>query len=159
MPEPQSSKGDEVFTDKPSRWATFRNWVTTLAASLIIAVVGAYLGYTTQVQLTGKQKRQQAYSELMGRNIARTQIIITRSEAYVYSKYYERQWQLAGMPKESFDLQEGQRWMHKSEDLVLEIAKSNQGLFETLGLVRMYFPSSDAYSARKLPSIPRQSCH
>jgi hypothetical protein len=127
MPEPQS-KEDEISAEKPSHWVTFRNWVTPLAAALIIAAFGAYFGYHAQVSLTGKQKRQQAYSELMGRSAVRTQIIVSRTEASIFSKYYERRWHLAGNPTDSLDFQEAQRWMHKSEDLALEIAKSNQSL-------------------------------
>ncbi len=125
-------------------------WVPAVIA-LLVVVIGPYLNYKAQEKLTGKQKRQEAYSILMGQKLVITQLYVSRSEAYIFSDYHERKSQLAGTGVESLDFQEAQRWMHKSEDLVLEIAKSRQNLFETLGLIGSYFSSSD-----KLKELSRQ---
>ena len=78
----------------------------------------------------------------MGRKFLTTQLYVSRFEALIYSDHHEAKWKQAGYPKESIDLQEAQRWMHKSEDLALDIAKNNQSLFETIGLIRILFPKT-----------------
>lgn len=78
----------------------------------------------------------------MGRKFLTTQLYVSRFEALIYSDYHEAKWKRAGHPKDSIDLQEAQRWMHKSEDLALDVAKNNQSLFETIGLIRILFPKT-----------------
>jgi len=120
-------------------------WIPAVVA-LIVAVIAPFLTYqlglNAQLKLTGKQKRQQAYSELMGEKAVLTQLIVSRFEAFINSDYHEARWKIAGQPKDSFDLQESQRWMRKSEDLAIEVAKSRKSLYDTLGLIRSYFPHS-----------------
>lgn len=92
-----------------------------------------------------------------------SQLYVSRFEAWIYSDYHEARWKLAGAPKDSIDLQEAQRWMHKSEDLALEIAKNNQSLFQTLGLIRTSFrrtPTLDSLTEKlyrfKVPEITKR---
>jgi len=54
---------------------------------------------------------------------------LSRFEALVYSHYHEYRYRLS---KESHDFTEAMRWMKKSEDLALEIAKYNQQFLESL---------------------------
>ena len=140
--------------------------IPTLAA-LLVAIITPYLTYQwglrTQLEATERQKRQQAYSEVLGRKAVMSQLYVSRFEAWIYSDYHEARWKLAGAPKDSIDLQEAQRWMHKSEDLALEIAKNNQSLFETLGLIRTSFrrtPTLDSLTEKlyrfKVPEITKR---
>lgn len=114
--------------------------------ALVGTVTGSYLTYhfslRGQIEISNTQRRQQVFGELMGQKFLRTQLYVSRFEALIYSDYHEAKWKRAGYPKESLDLQEAQRWMHKSEDLALEIAKSNQAVFQTVGLIRALFPGS-----------------
>jgi hypothetical protein len=132
-------------------------WIPAVVA-LLVAVIAPFLTYqlglNAQLKLTGKQKRQQAYSELMGRKLVRAQLYLSRFEAFIKSDYFEAKWHLEGEPKDSINYQESIRWMHKSEELVLEIAKNNQSLFETLGLIRSYFPGS-----KELHELTRRIYH
>ena len=111
--------------------------------ALIGVIVGAYLTYhwgiSGQLRISDHQKRQQVFSELMGRKFLTTQLYVSRFEALIYSDYHEAKYRQSGYPN---DLQECQRWMHKSEDLALDIAKNNQSLFETMGLIRILFPKT-----------------
>lgn len=127
------------------RWTNlFPKDVVIALLTLISVVVGAYLaaelGLQSQLKFSDHSKRQQTFSELMGRKILTNQLYVSRFEALIYSDYHEARWKLAGAPKDSIDLQEAQRWMHRSEELVLEIAKNYQSQFETLGLIRILFP-------------------
>jgi hypothetical protein len=127
--------------------------------ALLVIVIAAYLGYqlglNAQLKLTGKQKRQQAYSELMGRKVVLTQLITSHLVADTYFEYYQRKlWLAGGPPEASLHLEEARRWQHRGEDLALEIAKRSQSLFETLGFIRSYFP----YSAR-LKELTNQLYH
>src|SRR5262249_45099550 len=102
---------------------------------------------------------------LWGGNFATKQIYVSRYEAWVFSDYHEARWKQSGSPKDSLDLQEAQRWMRRSEDLLFEIAKNNQALFEDLGTVRALFPDSTQlrelveriynFKALKAPQPPR----
>jgi len=115
--------------------------------AFIGVVIGSYLTYKfgirSQIIISDHQKRQQIFSQIMGRKFLTTQLYVSRFEASIHSDYHEAKWKLAGYPVESIDLQEAQRWMHKSEDLVFNIAESNQILFELIGLVRILFPDTD----------------
>ena len=72
----------------------------------------------------------------------RKQLYVSRYEALIFSDYHEERWKRAGAPKDSLDLQESLRWMHRSEDLVLEIVKNDQAVFEDLATVRALFPDT-----------------
>jgi hypothetical protein len=106
---------------------------------LIGVILGAFLNYKfgikSQLRVSDHQKRQQVFSELMGIKFVITQLYVSRFEASVFSDYHESKWKQAGYPRDSIDLQEAQRWMHKSEDLAAEIAKNNQYLFEKIGMI------------------------
>jgi hypothetical protein len=75
----------------------------------------------------------------MGRRFATQQLYVSRYEAMIFSDHHEERWRRSGNPKDSIDLQEAQRWMRRSEDLVFEIVKNNQSLFEDLGTVQSLF--------------------
>lgn len=77
------------------------------------------------------------YSRLTGRKFVTTQLYVSRYEALLYSDYHEARCKKAGAPNDSVDLQEAVHWMRRSEDLVSEITKNNQSLFEDLGAVRV----------------------
>ncbi|MDO8690027.1 MAG: hypothetical protein Q7R39_08470, partial [Dehalococcoidia bacterium] len=93
-----------------------------------------------QIRTVRFQKRQQAYPEIMGRKFLLMQLYVSRFEARIFSDYHEQRWRNS---PDSLDLSEAQRWMHKSEDLALEIAKTNQSLFESIGLVKASFRRDD----------------
>jgi len=57
------------------------------------------------------------FARLMGRKITTEQLYVSRYEAFMFSDYNEERWRRSGSPKDSLDLQEAQRWMHRSEDL------------------------------------------
>lgn len=115
--------------------------------SPVFALIGVFLGsYLTyrfglkqQIKIGDYQKRQKVFGELMGLKFLITQLYVSRFEAFIFSDYHEARWKLGECTKESLDLQEAQRWMHQSEKLVLDIAKSNQALFETIGSIRVVF--------------------
>jgi hypothetical protein len=138
--------GKRNIVKQPENKKDMASYIIPAIVALIVAVFTPYLTYrwglSRQIVESSKQKKQQAYSELMGRKAVMAQFYVSRFEALIYSDYHEALWKLAGSPKESLDLQEAQRWMHKSEDLALEIAKSNQALFETIGRVRTSFQNN-----------------
>ena len=117
-------------------------WIPLIGA-VLIAFLSYQLGFNAQLQLTGKQKRLQAYSELMGRKVVMMELFVSRLSAATYKDYHERVWHLTKDSAEGiFHLEEARRELRRTEDLATEIGKSYQNLFETLGLVRSYFPYS-----------------
>ena len=118
--------------------------VIALGGVFVGAMLSARLSFRNQFRIATLQARQQAYAALMGKRFLITQLYVSRFEAHAYSDYHERLWNLVGSPKESLDLEEAQRWMRKSEELVSELAKANQSLFESVGVVRATFaPTSE----------------
>jgi hypothetical protein len=83
----------------------------------------------------------------MGKKVLLSQLLVSRHEALIHSDYHELLWKLAGAPAASLDFEEAKRWMHKSEDLALEIAKQKQSLYESLGMARASFPATDELNA------------
>lgn len=113
-----------------------------LVGVIVGALLGARLSFRNQFRLSTLQSRQKAYSDLMGKKALLTQLYVSRFEAFAYSDYHERLWHLAGAPKDSIDFSEAQRWMRKSEDFAIDIAKARQSLFESIGTVRASYPAT-----------------
>lgn len=112
-------------------------YAAVIAAALAIA--SAIFTVNRQQRATTLKDRQQLYAAIMGKKHLRNQVLVSRFEAKIFSDCHQQRWILAGTPPNSLDLQEAQRWMHKSEELVLELARTNQSLFENLGAVRTAF--------------------
>lgn len=119
--------------------------ISLLAATVggVLAISSSYYSskfqLSTQLSLQRVQEQRAVFARLMGRKFTTKQLYVSRYEAMIFSDYHEERWKLAGSPKDSLDLQEAQRWMHRSEDLVFEIVKNNQSLFEDVGTVRALF--------------------
>ena len=151
-------------------------WKTLLAIAVggLLAAGGGIVGqyyasqfqFSSQAQLQKIQGQRQVFARLMGRKNATKQLYVSRYEALIFSDYHEARWKQSGSPKDSLDLQEAQRWMRRSEDLVFEIVKNNQALFEDLGTVRALFPDATRlhelveriydFKALKTPKPPRE---
>lgn len=132
-----------------------RTLLATVVGGVLAAgggVVGQYYAsqfqFSSQVHLQKVQGQRQVYARLTGRKFGTIQLYVSRYEAMIFSDYHEARWKRSGSPKDSLDLQEAQRWMHRGEDLVFDIVKNNQALFEDLGTVRALFP--DAPRLREL---------
>jgi len=112
----------------------------------ILAIGASY--FTTKFQMSSQlhlqkvEEQRRVFARLMGRKFTTEQLYVSRYEALIFSDYSEELWKRAGKPKDSLDLQEAQRWMHRSEDLVFEIVKNDQALFEDLATVRALFPDT-----------------
>ena len=113
-----------------------------LVGVVVGGLLGARLTFRNQFRLATLQTRQQTYAALMGKKFLITQLYVSRFEALTYSDYHERLWHLEGTPKDSLNLEEAKRWMRKSEDFAIDIAKANQSLFESVGAVRASYPST-----------------
>jgi len=113
-----------------------------VAAGVFIAYLSCRWGLAAQLKIGDHQKRQQVFSELTGQKSLFMQLMVSRFEALIYSDYHEAKWKLAGAPKDSLDLEEARRWMHKSEDLALDVAKNRKSLCETIGLIRILFANT-----------------
>lgn len=125
-------------------WRTLLATVVGGALAAGGGIVGQYYAsqfqFSSQVHLQKVQGQRQVFARLMGRKFATKQLYVSRYEAMIFSDYHEARTKRSGLPKDSLDLQEAQRWMHRSEDLVFDIVKNNQALFEDLGTVRALFP-------------------
>ena len=121
--------------------------IIPIIGALLVATVTGLLSYRyglkTQLEATRKDRRQLAYSQLLGHQAMLSQLVVSRFEAFANSDYNEYRWKLAGHPSDSLDLHEAQRWMRKAEDLAFEVAKCRKELFETLGLIRAVYKPQD----------------
>jgi hypothetical protein len=146
-----------------SRWKTI---IVSSLMTLLVAVVSSYLTYywglTAQIRLNDYQSRQKAYSKLIGENAIISQLYVSRFESYINSDYHEFRWKLNGSPKDSINQKEALRWMKKSEDQAIELAREKQILFETVELINALFPYtkkledlSDKIYHHPIPKIKR----
>lgn len=113
-----------------------------VAGGIVGSFTTAHFALRNQLHISSLQDRQRAYAEIMGKRVLLMQLFVSRFEAYIHSDYHEQLWRIAGHPKDSLDLEEAKRWMHKSEDLALEVARTKQSLFESIGTARVAFPPS-----------------
>lgn len=131
------------FLFQPSTWIPLVTAFVALSGVALGSYLNAHYTFKNQLYVTNYQTRQQSYSAIMGKKFLRTQLYMSRFEASIYSDYHETLWHHAGNPPVSMDLDEARRWMHKSEDLAVEIARTNESLFESIGRVRASFPATD----------------
>ena len=113
--------------------------ISALVGVAVGGFIQHFLGIRSQLKIEKSKNRQQAYSKLMGIKFIITQLYVSRFEALIFSDFHEAKWKANGCPRDSLDLQETFRWMQKSEDLALEIANTNQSLFEILGSITISF--------------------
>jgi hypothetical protein len=127
-------------TDKKASWAPIL--VPSLVA-IVVAILSSSLNYQyglrTQTEVSQRQERRRAYGELMGLKALLRQQYVSHTEAGIFVDYYQARWRLAGSTKDGLDLQEALVHMRRAEALALEIAKTNQRLYETLGVIRTAF--------------------
>ncbi len=120
----------------------------------LFTLIGALIGLTgiyfsqkwtlhREIKIKNYEKKLAVFSEIMGLKILLMQNYVSRFEAYVFSDYFEYRWKKLGSPMESIDFKEAIRHMHKSEDLVLEISKAHQQLFEKLAIIKVLFSQSN----------------
>jgi uncharacterized membrane protein YccC len=127
-------------------WQSAIDKFLSVVLGAVLAIGASY--FTTQFQTSSQlhlqkvQEQRRVFARLMGRKLTTEQLYVSRYEALIFSDYSEELWRRAGKPKDSLDLQETQRWMHRSEDLVFEIVKNDQALFEDLATVRALFPDT-----------------
>ena len=130
-------------------WRTplFAQAGVALLASLLtgtITITASYLTsrfqMSTQIRVQNVHDQRAVFARLKSRKFTTKQLYVSRYEALIFSDYHEERWKRAGAPKDSIDLQEAQRWMRRSEDLVFEIVKNNQALFEDLATAQALYP-------------------
>lgn len=160
-PTPISSNAEQALSVSGMVPVIISSSISLLVA-IITAVLGYVLGTRTQLAATAKERRQQAYSQILGHEAILSQLLVSRFEAFAYSDYHEALWRLDGRPSDSVGFQEALRWMRKSEDLGLEVARCRQRLYETLGLIRAVFKSNPSLTEKlemvenhKMPRIER----
>ena len=120
--------------------------ITSSAATLVVSLGSIYLSHRLEMarqrSLRENEVRLRVFASIMGQRLVVAQLYVSRFEAFIFSDYHEARWRIDQHPKDSIDLQEAQRWMHKSEDLALEVAKANRELFEAVASARALFVRS-----------------
>jgi len=115
--------------------------------TLLVVIVSSYLTYywglSAQIRISDYQSRQKAYSKLVGHKAIISQLYVSRFESFIFSDYHEYRWMLDGSPQNSINKEEAFRWMKKSEDQAIELAREKQLLFETVGLINALFPRTE----------------
>lgn len=116
-------------------------------------LIGALIGLTgiyfsqkwilkREIKIKNYEKKLLVFSEIMGLKILLMQNYVSRYEAYIFSDYFEYRWKKLGTLEDSIDFKESVRHLHRSEDLVFEISKTHQQLFEKIAIVKILFNSS-----------------
>lgn len=121
----------------------FQVALVTVAVTLIVSLSTVYfterLRRSREIAVADHAARQRLVGTLMGKKLLLAQLYVSRFEALILSDYHEARWKLAGAHTTSLDLEEARRWMHKSEDLALEVARSSEALFEAVALAKVLF--------------------
>ena len=86
-------------------------------------------------------RQEQAYSQLIGLKFMTDQLYLSTSDAFSESAIIEARERL-GLPSISA-LGKSEEKRRKYEELALELARNNQRLWETIGLIRVLFTPSE----------------
>lgn len=141
----------KAFNEKPGGvpgWAAYLQPAILIPAivALCVTVLASFMAYqyglTTQIKLSERQEKRRAYADLTGLKALLRQLLVSRIEAAVLVDYYHARWKLSGAPKDGFELQEAISNVRNVETLTLEVAKTNQKLFETIGVIRTTYPDT-----------------
>ena len=116
--------------------------IAALIAAIILPIITYQCGLNAQLKISKKQNRQKAYADLMGQKAMLRQLYVSRVESTILGNYYQARWKLEGYQKESLYLQESINNLRRGEMLTIEVAKTNQKIFETIGLIRTAFPNT-----------------
>ena len=126
---------------QPESW--WRTFLNSQVAGAVLALAGVALGslltHCSQLKTADRQKKQEVFSVLMGDKIFVGQLFVYAVEARINSDYHEARFVLT---KDQLHLQEALRWLRRSEDLGMEVARARKNLCETLGPVRLLFRKS-----------------
>lgn len=113
-------------------------------ATLIGVVIGWLLNFATSVirekqqyKIDRLQRQEQAYSQLTGLKIMLDQLYLSVNDAYVLFEWI-RALERLKLPNRA-DLGEIEEQRQKYSELILELARNNQRLWETIGLIRLLF--------------------
>ena len=118
-------------------------YVMPWVGALIVVYITHRFHRSREKQLRDRNERHRLFGTLMGQRLLLSQLYVSAFEARINSDYNERRWHLAGAPVDSLDCKETQRWMHKSEDLGLEIARAHPDLCQAVASARILFPSCE----------------
>jgi hypothetical protein len=136
----------DVFDKTTWRDAVGFDKILPIVLGSILAIGTSYFATrfqtSSQLRLQKVEEQRAVFARITGRKFTTTQLYQSRYEAIIFSDFHEERWRRAGFPKDSVDQQEDFRWMHRSEDLVTDIIKNNQGLFEDLATTRALFPDT-----------------
>jgi hypothetical protein len=130
-----------VFWKNPL-FVVFITALFTMIGATLNSSHTAKLTENSQIKINNEQKRQQVFGELTGRRFMTVALHSFQIQASIHAEYLAVRWKLGGSKENSVDFQEHKHWTRKHEDLVIDIAKNNQSLFETIGLVRALFPNT-----------------
>lgn len=114
----------------------FQPIISILGLLGIGAILDRLLNYFLQARKEIKEKKHETYRKLMGVRIILRQTIVSRTEAYIFSDYYEFRHKLS---RDKWDFDESVRWMHKSEDYISIFTKELQELFNILANISILF--------------------
>ena len=106
----------------------------------LFTILGAAVPQCLQNRFRKEERKQIELGKLEGLKILRKQLYLSRFEAFIFSDYHEFRNKLE---PNALDFSEAKRWMQKSEDLALEIAKANQSFLESLGIISVLFSCSE----------------
>src|SRR4051794_39862966 len=107
---------------RSSRWNNVWDKTSSVLIGGLIAgvfsIAGSYFAVNFQMSAQNKaqkvEEQRKVFARIIGRKLVTQQLAVSRLEARIFSDYHEEVWKRAGSPKDSLDLSEAQRWMHKS---------------------------------------------
>lgn len=100
------------------------------------AVIGVFVDHLLRTHKEKQENKLSSYRKLMGIKITLRQAVVSQTEAYLTSDYYEARY---GITKSKFDFSEAVRLAHKSENSVIIVTNEFQKLFEVMGDISLLF--------------------
>jgi len=116
-----------------------------LGPGIFAFIGGAFGGYLTsewnfrnQLKTTTWEKRQQAYPEIMGLRFLRVEQLYQSYQAKFFRGFNTWKWHKSE-DKDPLEQSRAEHCRQKHEDLLLEVARTNERLFKSIGLAKGSF--------------------
>jgi hypothetical protein len=132
--------------ERAHHWKAYMNTVIPGALVILAALLGGYFTqkwiFDREIRIRDHEKRQTVFSELMGLKKMRIQLMSLQCNARIAIFYHDHRLKKTGGGQGSPDFNLAHEWMQTNNRLILDVARTEQKLFELLGFVKILFPKS-----------------
>lgn len=132
--------------ERAHHWKVYMNILIPGVLVIVAALLSVYFTqkwtFDREIKTRNHEKRQTVYSELMGLKKMRIQLMSLQCHARIAIFYHDHRLKKTDGGQGSPDFNLAHEWMQTNNRLILDVARTEQKLFELLGFVKILFQKS-----------------